>query len=304
MSFDGACSNSGNGVGIVLMSPSKIMHPHTIRLEFSCTNNEAEYEALIQGMILAQEMKIEHLIVTGDSELVINQVTQRYKIKKERLKLYFKRVNELMESFSSFNISFIPRDKNHKEDSLALAASLSNPDDTQRKMSFQVERAFRPSVPDNIEYLQVFENDEQLEFFLLNDDDDEDDHSSVVPKDCLEYESLFMKYDHAKNLLEEVSVRKVQEMRKVNIGTDSSPKYVNLGVDCTTEEADQYVSLFKEYIDVFTWTYDDLKSYDKTIFQHVIPLREGAKPVKQKIRMMNPKMKPMVKLELEKLKKE
>jgi ribonuclease HI len=59
------------------------MHPHAIRLEFACTNNEEKYEALIQGIILAQEMKIEHLIVTGDSELVINQVTQRYKIKKK-----------------------------------------------------------------------------------------------------------------------------------------------------------------------------------------------------------------------------
>jgi ribonuclease HI len=152
-----------SGVGIVLVSPGKIVHPHAIRLEFACTNNEAEYEALIQGMILAQELKIEHLIVTGDSELVINQVTQRYKIKKERLKLYFKRVNELMESFISFNISFIPRDKNQKADSLALAASLSNPDDIQRKTYFQVERVFRPFVPDNLEYLQVFENDEQLE---------------------------------------------------------------------------------------------------------------------------------------------
>ena len=85
MSFDGACLSSGNGVGIVLMSPSKIMHPHAIRLEFSCTNNEVEYEALIQGMILAQEMKIKHLIVTGDSELVINQVTKRYKIKRKDL---------------------------------------------------------------------------------------------------------------------------------------------------------------------------------------------------------------------------
>ena len=91
-------------------------------------------------MILAQEMKIEHLIVTGDSKLVINQVTQRCRIKKERLKLYFKRVNELMECFNSFNISFIPRDKNQKKDSLALAASLSNPDDIQIKTSFQVER--------------------------------------------------------------------------------------------------------------------------------------------------------------------
>ena len=166
MSFDGACSKSGNGVGIVLLSPSKTLHPHDVRLEFSCKKfNEAKYEALIQGMILAQEMKIEHKIVTSDSKLVINIVTQKYKIKKERIKLYFKRVNELMEFFSSFNISFIPRDKNQKADSLALVASLSNPDDIQRKTYFQLERAFRPSVSDNIEYLQVFENDEQFEFF-------------------------------------------------------------------------------------------------------------------------------------------
>ena len=101
------------------------MHPHAIRIEFPCTNNEAEYKSLIQGMIIAQKMRIEHLIVTSDFELVINQVTQRYIINKERLKLYFKRVNELMEYFSSFNISFIPRDKNQKVYSLAMATSLS-----------------------------------------------------------------------------------------------------------------------------------------------------------------------------------
>jgi ribonuclease HI len=128
MSFDGACSISRSEVGIVLKVPKKMVHPHAIRLEFSCTNNEAEYEDLIQGMILAWEMNIEHLIVTGDSELIINQVTQKYKIKKEKLKLYFKRVNELMVS-CYFNICFIPRDKKHKEDSLALSTSLSNPDD-------------------------------------------------------------------------------------------------------------------------------------------------------------------------------
>jgi hypothetical protein len=92
-------------------------------------------------------------------------------------------------------------------------------------------------MPDNIDYLQVFENDEQLEF-LLNDDDEEDDRSYVVPKYCIQVESLFMKDDHAKNILEEVSVRKVQETRKVNIGTNNSLKYVNLGVDCTIEEVD------------------------------------------------------------------
>jgi hypothetical protein len=138
---------------------------------------------------------------------------------------------------------------------------------------------------------------------LLNDDDGEEDRSFAVPKDCIQAKYLFTKDDHAKNILEEVSVQKVQETRKVIIGTDKSPIYVNLGVDCTTEEVDHYISLFKEYINVFAWTYDDLKSYDKTIFQHIILLREEAKPMKQKIRMMNPKLKPLVKLELEKLKK-
>jgi hypothetical protein len=47
----------------------------------------------------------------------------------------------------------------------------------------------------------VFENDEQLELFLLNDDDDEDNHISTVPKDCIQFESLFTKKYHAKNLL-------------------------------------------------------------------------------------------------------
>jgi hypothetical protein len=54
---------------------------------------------------------------------------------------------------------------------------------------------------------------------------------------------------------------------------------------------------------VFAWTYDDLKAYDQTIFQHIIPLREETKLVKKKIRMMNPKLKPLVKVKLEKLKK-
>jgi hypothetical protein len=114
-----------------------------------------------------------------------------------------------------------------------------------------------------------------------DDDDDQDDHLYFVPKYCIQSESLFTKDDHAKNTLEEVLVRKVKETIKVNIGTDSSPKYVNLGVDWTNDEVDQYVSLFKEYIDVFSWTYDDLKAYDKIIFQHIIPLREEAKRVKK-----------------------
>jgi len=46
-----------------------------------------------------------------------------------------------------------------------------------------------------------------------------------------------------------------------------------------------------------------MKAYDKSIFKHIIPLREGENPFKQKMRIMNPKLKPLVKIELEKLNK-
>jgi hypothetical protein len=140
---------------------------------------------------------------------------------------------------------------NHKADLLALVASLSNPDDILRNKYFQVERAFRPYVLDNIKYLQVFDNDEQLKIFLLNYYDEEHDKPIVVPKDCIHTDFFFTKDDHAKNIFEEVSVQKVQNTRKVNIGMNQSPKYVNLGVDLTPEEVDQYVSLFKDILMCF-----------------------------------------------------
>jgi hypothetical protein len=118
-------------------------------------------------------------------------------------------------------------------------------------------------------------------------------------------ESLFTRDDQTKILdpREEPPVRKVQETQKINIGTFDSPKYINLGTSCTTEEIDQYTHLFKEFQDIFAWSYDDLKEYDKSIFHHIIPLKEGSKPFKKKLRIINPKIKPLVKIELEKLKK-
>lgn len=52
------------------------------------------------------------------------------------------------------------------------------------------------------------------------------------------------------------------------------------------------------------WSDDDLKEYDNEIFQHVISLKEGAIPMRQKPRTMNPKLNPLAKLELEKMEKD
>jgi ribonuclease HI len=71
MYFDGAYSKDGVGVGIVFISPSKEVITLSFKLEFEVKNNNAKYEALILGLKVARDMKIEGLIVFGDVELIV-----------------------------------------------------------------------------------------------------------------------------------------------------------------------------------------------------------------------------------------
>ena len=50
LDFDGAVNVSGNGVGAVIISPDGKQYPFSVRLQFECTNNTAEYEACIIGL--------------------------------------------------------------------------------------------------------------------------------------------------------------------------------------------------------------------------------------------------------------
>ncbi|XP_065630785.1 uncharacterized protein LOC136068062 [Quercus suber] len=54
--MDGAANQKGSGVGLVLISPEKIIIEKSLRLDFSATNNETEYEALLMGMAMVQRM--------------------------------------------------------------------------------------------------------------------------------------------------------------------------------------------------------------------------------------------------------
>jgi len=82
-------------------------------------------------MNLSLQMNIEHLIIIGDFELIINHIRRKYKTKNERLILYANRVIHLMNSFISFNIPFFPRERNKKAYSMEVGVSLFNPDDLQ-----------------------------------------------------------------------------------------------------------------------------------------------------------------------------
>ena len=72
--MDGAANQKGSRIGLVLISPESITIENSIRLGFSAINNEAEYEALLQGMIMVQKLGGKAMEAFSDSKLVVGQV--------------------------------------------------------------------------------------------------------------------------------------------------------------------------------------------------------------------------------------
>ena len=69
---DGATKQKGAGVGLVLISPEKLVMKKSLRLGFSITNTEAEYEALLEGMSMVQRMGGKLATMFSDSRLAID----------------------------------------------------------------------------------------------------------------------------------------------------------------------------------------------------------------------------------------
>ena len=67
------------------------------------------------------------------------------------------------------------------------------------------------------------------------------------------------------------------------------------------DQKSKFCSLIKEFADVFTWEYSDLKTYDTNIIQHKIPLEKDTIPFKQKLRPISPLLLPVIEKEIHKL---
>ncbi|XP_070671534.1 uncharacterized protein [Malus domestica] len=79
MYFDGSSTSSSAGAGIVLQSPHNDRWYFSLKLDFECTNNQAEYEALVIGLGLLLDLRATRALVLGDSELVINQINGSFR---------------------------------------------------------------------------------------------------------------------------------------------------------------------------------------------------------------------------------
>jgi hypothetical protein len=226
----------------------------------------------------------------------------------------------------SFNIVYIPRNQNEQVDSLAVEASTFKPP-FPPKMKYEVEVRYRPSIPDNVKHWRVFEEDSEIKRFIEAIDDfssihidqdedlDEDNqnlnfHNMIVghkilqfptnhiPKGLVPLERIFYHNDVPVKLPDP---EKEAEVTDCNLGTVANPKHVKLSKFLSAKYRAKYEELLKEFIDVFSWKYEDLRTFDETIIQHKIPLKENVKPFKQKLRQINPLLLPIMEKEVKKI---
>ena len=86
------------------------------------TNNVAEYYGLIAALDYAQSHRIRALRVESDSELLVKQMRGQYKVKSAELRPLFERARKMAQSFDSFRIDHVYREKNAEADALANEA--------------------------------------------------------------------------------------------------------------------------------------------------------------------------------------
>ncbi|GJS68411.1 reverse transcriptase domain-containing protein [Tanacetum coccineum] len=98
---------------------------YALRFEFTATNNEAEYEALIAGLRIAARMGVRNLEANVDSRLVANHVLGTYAAKEDNMIQYLDKTKSLIQGFDRFTITQVPRGDNKKADALSKIASTS-----------------------------------------------------------------------------------------------------------------------------------------------------------------------------------
>ena len=111
-----------------MVSPEKITIEKSLRLGFSATNNETEYEALLMGMAMVQKMGGKTVEMFSDSRLVVGQVKRELEARDTRMQDCLGQVRRMQTKFEFFDLSHIPRSGNTHVNSLATLATSSTQD--------------------------------------------------------------------------------------------------------------------------------------------------------------------------------
>jgi ribonuclease HI len=124
---DGSWGAFGAGAAAILVAPSKVRTCYAIKLDFSYTNNIAEYEALLLGLRKLEAMGIRRAILKTKSQVISGHVDKSGKARDPELEKYLDVVRRLEASFEGFSIKNIPRGENEHVDLLAKSAAQGLP---------------------------------------------------------------------------------------------------------------------------------------------------------------------------------
>ncbi|XP_004296026.1 PREDICTED: uncharacterized protein LOC101306711 [Fragaria vesca subsp. vesca] len=120
---DGSSNNRLSGAGIIITDPEGHFYEYALRFEFKTSNNIAEYEALIAGIQLYRELGALHIHIFSDSQLVVNQGAKDFKANQNNLGSYKSLAGALLQHFTSYKLTQIPRAKTSKADALGRLAT-------------------------------------------------------------------------------------------------------------------------------------------------------------------------------------
>jgi hypothetical protein len=123
----------------------------------------------------------------------------------------------------------------------------------------------------------------------------------TIPKGVANMENLFDPREIFRGPKNEKIGSSCPIYETINLGTSENPKNANLCKKVSKEDKKSYLKLFKEYQDVFSWSYRELKTYDTRIIQHTISLKSGIKPFQQKLGKYHPSLEPLMYQEMKKL---
>jgi ribonuclease HI len=119
----GARGNPGPaGIGVVIETGENEVVETYKEYIGETTNNQAEYRAVIKGLVLAKSLKVRQIEVRLDSELVVNQLNMEFKIKNSELALLFVKIWNLRQEFQQVTFKHIPREQNTLADKLVNQA--------------------------------------------------------------------------------------------------------------------------------------------------------------------------------------
>src|ERR1041385_6893443 len=127
MHFDGSRQLEGSGAGVVLTSPKGEQFCYVLQLQFTCTNNATEYEALLHGLRLAREMNISRIHCYGDSDLVSKQVSGRWNSKEATMAAYRREVEKQTGFIVGYQVDHVERKLNEAADALSRLGSQRKP---------------------------------------------------------------------------------------------------------------------------------------------------------------------------------